>query len=193
MDLDPPPPPHQPTWALIDIDPGPGDLVRGRAGAGPAPPDRARAPRRPSGARGSAAGGASRSRSRWPRGTTFDQTRGLGRVSSRGASGPRSPPAGELVVAQGRPSRPGPPRLHAERHQSAPWSRRTARERRRERRYRCPWSGTSSTIPTSAGRVDAQDDLRAARGAVGIRSDRCSAWRSACPRSEPGRRRSRPI
>ena len=71
----------QPTYALIDLDPGRGHAVGRRARAGPAAPHGARAPRRPRRSRRSPAGAASRSGCRSRAGPTFDGDPRLGRAA----------------------------------------------------------------------------------------------------------------
>ena len=82
--------PHQPTWAMVDIDPGTSTLVRRRGDARHAAPHRARPPRR----RGLPQGdGSTRDPDLDPGGSaaTRSTTPGRGSNGCRGSSAPPSP------------------------------------------------------------------------------------------------------
>ena len=105
----------RPTWAMIDIDPGSRGRLRRRADARPAPPRRARPPRRPSRSEGHREAGHPDLGARGDR-YTFDETRDWVEALSRmiGAAVP------ELVSWEWKiadRARAHPPRLHAERGQ----------------------------------------------------------------------------
>ena len=73
-----------------------------------------------------------------------DESVGRERVTRGGSDRARS---GQLGMGQEGPRRPGPPRLHAERHQQDA-RRSVQRPARPAHRCRCRSSGTSSTIPS---------------------------------------------
>ena len=108
--------PHQPTWAMIDIDPGEDELVRRRARARSTAPHRAGAPRRAGDAEGDRAARAADLGARG-RSATRSTTRARGSRSSRARSAQPVPDlvSWEWEVAEAR--RQGAARLHPERDQ----------------------------------------------------------------------------
>ena len=173
--------PHEPTYALVDLDPGERTswddlLVLARlhrtalehlgVTAGP----------KVTGRRGIQI---------WVpvvQGYSFDDTRAwveaLSQHRGQGGAG-----AGQLEVGGQGAQGAGPARLHAERDQQDAGRRRTPRDRRPARRCRCRSAGTSSTTPTcgrTAGR-SAPSWTGWPRGAT--RSAPCSAPLRNCPRS----------
>ena len=150
VDVDDASTPHQPTWAMIDIDPGPKTTLRRRARARPPAPHRARPPRRAGACRRSPASGASRSGCRSPSATRSTRP-GTGSRRCRGRS---AQPCPSSSAGSGRsPKRHGLARLDYTQNAInktlvAPFSARP----RPARRCRCRSPGTSSTTPTSPDR-----------------------------------------
>ena len=180
--------PHEPTWAMIDIDPGTkatfeDALVLARLYRTALDHLDVQARPKVTGKRGIQiwVPVADRVQLRGDPGLGGDPLAGRRRHRAR---------AGQLGVDEGQATRPHPPRLHAERDQQD--ARRSLQRPSGPRRRRCPCPspGTSSTIPSYAPTAGRSGPSASAWRPQAIRWPRSSASSSACPacdRIPPGR------